>query len=127
VDRADGEDDGADPFGYFTMLVGPSSPSQHVHSDGVLSRLRFPGRASTTTNLTSNLTGILTLNAERGPSRSAPQPGEHMGGVSTGLLPAPVHTHVYITFGAGMQQREVDLFTASPIAFRLRPTLSGAA
>lgn len=30
-----------------------------------------------------------------------------------GMVPAePIHSHAYVTFGAGMRQKEVDLYTA---------------
>ncbi len=39
-------------------------------------------------------------------------PTSHMMGMGGADPAEPVHTHAYVTFGAGMRQKEVDLYTA---------------
>ena len=42
-------------------------------------------------------------------SESGSGPGGHLG---TMHYARPVHPHTYVTFGAGMRQKEVDMYTA---------------
>jgi hypothetical protein len=117
-------DAGADPFGYLSGPAPPrepGSPGVHRHGDGVFerpdpfayARPALPARASTTMRLADDLGGALALGGALPVLPAAPQPGDDMGGVSNGLPPIPEHPHAYVTFGAGMQQREVDMYTAA--------------
>jgi hypothetical protein len=63
-------------------------------------------RASTSTALAAGFGGFAL-----GPGAHDMGPGAD--GAAVGLLATPEHPHAYVAFGAGMRQREVDMFTAA--------------
>lgn len=100
-----------DPFGY--MTGGPSVPAPAVYSG-------FRAFPSTTGPV--NMFGrpmIMPPNifsSDRMPgSLSFPQygPPGTLGHIGNMTRARPVHPHAYVTIGAGMKQKEIDVYTAS--------------
>lgn len=90
----------SDPFGYMANSASVGGfPS--MGSFGGFAAPGGPGRSfAIPPNLIPALPGFAG-------ALGVPQP--NMGGTA---LPRPIHTHAYVTFGAGARQKEVDLYTA---------------
>lgn len=84
----------SDPFGYMNTLPTSSMFSPPSFS----STQAFSGPSG----YISGMSIMPSLG-----SFSSPQPG--LGRVAP---PRPIHTHAYITFGAGLRQKEIDIFTS---------------
>lgn len=118
-------DAGADPFGYMSLpsTTTPSMSSSVLMSHRSFTRAPTGAVSSSSASMARNIfnTGMpmsLSNIPSMPPSMSGPfsmppfgMPG--LGGLASISAPArPVHTHAYLTVGAGTRQKEIDMFTA---------------
>lgn len=103
----------SDPTG-----LGPS-PAATFPSVGVWPRSSGPGPSGSIWSSGVSASGPFNIpNPFMVSSPFPPTPGafampmSHMMGMGGADPAEPVHTHAYVTFGAGMRQKEVDLYTA---------------
>lgn len=97
-----------DPFGY--MSSGPAAPPQAVYSGF----RAFPSSAGPV-----NMFGHPVVMQPPNIFSSVPSPFPQyglpgtLGHIGNMARAKPVHTHAYVTIGAGIKQKEVDVYTAS--------------